>query len=104
MVQDKEALSAALEPAFRSQDIQKLGFELMSDLRKLATVAAFSEARCCLDLKSLWACYSDANGSLRTKERKHFGLSFLADKLLGKPLDKAMQVLLPVAAFCKIQT
>jgi hypothetical protein len=100
-VQDNEALSAALEPAFRSQEIQKLGLELMSDLRKLAasyaTVAAFSEARCCLDLKNLWACYSDANGTPWTKARKQVGLSFLADKLLGKPLDKAMQVTLPAS-------
>jgi hypothetical protein len=96
-LQDHDALSAALEPTFRSQDIQKLGLELMSDLRKLAAsyaqVAAFSEASCCLDLRNLWMLCSDANESQRPKARNNVGLSFLTDRLLGKPLDKAMQVL-----------
>lgn len=101
-VQDHAALSNALQPAFQRPDACKIGLELTSDLRKLARsyahMDAFAHAECCLDLKQLWQLHSSAPaegdrfqpGSPRRS--KSVGLSFLAQKLLGKPLDKAMQV------------
>jgi hypothetical protein len=95
-------LSAVLEPVFRSVHIQKLALELTSDMSKLAGsyehMTAFREARHCLDLKNLWAWYrehvADAVDSPTQTIGKHrqVGLSFLSKHLLGKPLDKSMQV------------
>ena len=101
-LQDHAALSRALLPAFQRADGCKIGLELTSDLRKLARsyshMDAFTHAECCLDLKQLWQLYtSEPNeaGKLQPgspRRGKSVGLSFLAQKLLGKPLDKAMQV------------
>jgi hypothetical protein len=99
-VQDCHELSVVLKPAFSSATIQKLGLELTSDLSKLASsythIAAFRHVCHCLDLKQLWGLFQSAGGPLGAgaAKRSAVGLSFLAQELLGKPLDKAMQVLL----------
>lgn len=95
-------LSAVLEPAFRSADIQKLALELTSDMSKLAGsyehMTAFHEAQHCLDLKSLWGLHrehvdSPVDSPTQTiVKHRQVGLSFLSKRLFGKPLDKSMQV------------
>ena len=96
-MQDCDELSLVLAPALTNQSCIKVGLELSSDLRKLANsyahMDAFRHVRSCLDLKQLWSAHKGAQGSSLTKAgRRAVGLSFLAEQLLGKPLDKAMQV------------
>lgn len=89
-----QALSAALQPVMLAPDVYKLGVGLSGDFRKLAAsypaVAAFRAARGCLELTTLWRA---RHGTGVTRKRDgEISLSKLAQALLGKELDKSMQV------------
>ncbi|KAI8465202.1 MAG: ribonuclease H-like domain-containing protein [Monoraphidium minutum] len=95
-------LSACLAPLLESETILKLGFELSGDLSKLAgswpAVAAFARANAVLDLRPLWVAYGlkqRAKGLFPTataRTLREAGLSALCAALLGRPLDKSMQL------------
>ena len=100
-MQGNAALGDALAPIFASAAVQKLGLELSGDLSKLAgsypQVGAFREARNCLDLKRLWVLFREHTSGVESPiraggKRGQIGLSSLSKILLGKPLDKTMQV------------
>eukprot|EP00798_Chlamydomonas_sp_ICE-L_P015012 gene15012-21080_t len=94
------ALDACLLPVFGSQAVLKLGFEILGDLSTLAAsypaVKAFKRVNSVLDLKELWIAYQSQQdtqaGALQRIRKRTVGLSTLAATLLGKPLDKSMQV------------
>ena len=98
-MQLSDALDAILTAAFSSDRITKVGLDLTADLKKLAKSypanAAFRCAHRCIDLKQLWSLYRDttaaAQQAQRSEKKRQVGLSFLAEHLLGRPLDKAMQ-------------
>lgn len=107
-------LSAALEPAFMWEGTTLIGLALTSDLRRLAAsrpdIAALQSAHRTLDLRRLWRLALDAarggRGGAGTTSAasagRQVGLSFLAESVLGKPLDKAMQVL--IAKACRARS
>jgi hypothetical protein len=98
--QDSTQLNNVLYRLMRERGIPKVGLELTSDLRKLArsypNMSAFQAVNCTLDLTRLWQLYTSklpskyGNGA-RVRPGAQVGLSYLAEALLGKPLDKSMQ-------------
>ncbi|KAG1680371.1 hypothetical protein FOA52_015462 [Chlamydomonas sp. UWO 241] len=107
-------LDSALSAAFHNPRCLKVGFELAGDLSKLAAsypgVATFARVERVFDLRHLWAAHLAqqqqavqagrraagdgvvaAGGGVRPSARTA-GLSTLSAALLGKPLDKSMQV------------
>ena len=104
-------MEECLGPLFSAPHIIKLGLELTGDLRKLTNsyphVAAFKTASSALDLKSVWNLYQGPKGkkyssTQRRTSSTQVGLSLLARELLGKPLDKTMQVCVLVLLFSKL--
>lgn len=99
-LQASPQLEGVLQSALSSTEVTKVGLELSADLKKLArsypTNAAFRTANSCIDLKQLWSLYRAsvpaAQQAHRSEKKRQVGLSFLTEHLLGKPLDKAMQV------------
>ena len=80
----------------QSPVIPKIGLELTGDLSKLAGSypgsAAFQQVLAILDLQKVWVKMQARLGKPRVGGGNRVGLSSLCDTLLGKPLDKSMQV------------
>lgn len=99
-MQVEPVLCATLSPVLQSQEVPVVGLELASDLRKLSksypAVAAFQRVPCTLDLRSLWEVYAERTGVEARGNGNRKGLSGLSEAVLGKPMDKAMQVRLPL--------
>ncbi|GIL53333.1 hypothetical protein Vafri_8955 [Volvox africanus] len=99
-------IDSVLSPLFGQGGALVLGFGLAGDLAKLASsyphVVAFQQVGATLDLYDMWKAYVTAQAqATRPKNAPpvslsarafQAGLSTLAATLLGKPLDKAMQV------------
>lgn len=98
-VQACPQLDVALQPLFNASAPAKsiIGLELTGDLRKLASsyphIAAFQRVSSMLDLKAVYSEHQAmVAGQERQRRSRQVGLSFLSSELLGKPLDKSMQV------------
>lgn len=95
-MQKQSHLYDALSPVLLSPELPVVGLEIASDLDKLSgsypAATACQRVLCTLDLHSLWEVYAErtcvaARGSNNSK-----GLSGLAEVLLGRPVDKSVQV------------
>jgi hypothetical protein len=92
LCRDRE-LDEGLTRVMSSPAIRIVGFEVSGDLRKVAAsyphMAAFREVASVVELQVLW------RRSNQLSRRKTFGLSALAQAVLGKPLNKSMQASTP---------
>ena len=95
-MQESPELDAALSGVMQSPVIPKIGLELSGDLSKLSSsypsATAFLQVRAILDLQKVWSKMNQRLGKPQVGGGNRVGLSSLADQLLGKPLDKSMQV------------
>lgn len=95
-------LSAALRPLLLEEKVYKLGCGLTGDLKKLALsypfVDAFRSVHGCIDLSALWRDRHMQPGTIKRvpesyrKRSMSVGLSALTEAMVGKPLDKTMQM------------
>ncbi|MEW5315938.1 MAG: hypothetical protein WDW38_007334 [Sanguina aurantia] len=90
---EEPLLDKVLASVLGTPSVLKLGFELLGDVRKLSSsypsLGCFQNVSGMLDLKDLWVEYSKRTGR---PTKQGIGLSMLSTNLLGKPLDKSMQV------------
>eukprot|EP00873_Tetraselmis_striata_P027358 jgi/Tetstr1/447622/TSEL_034983.t1 len=84
-----QALDDGLAAVMSSPDTTIVGFEIAGDLRVVAAsyphMRAFKEVASVVELQVMWRLRE------RLPRSKTFGLSALAEAVLGKPLNKSMQ-------------
>ncbi|KAJ9518657.1 hypothetical protein QJQ45_018654, partial [Haematococcus lacustris] len=92
----RRAMDACLSSVLHDPRCLKLGLEVVGDLRKLASswpsMQAFQQVVNVLEVRELWAEHLRRTNPGAAKLQRVAGLSTLCAALLGKPLDKAMQV------------
>ncbi|KAK9829035.1 hypothetical protein WJX72_003549 [[Myrmecia] bisecta] len=93
------ALDACLAGLLQSEGVLKLGCALAGDLKKVAAsyphLGAFQSATRMLDLTGPWRLYmaaTDRQTMVSRRSTVSIGLSAMAQSVLGKPLNKSMQV------------
>ncbi|KAL0033286.1 hypothetical protein WJX77_001863 [Trebouxia sp. C0004] len=98
-LQKSQALDTCLATLLQSSSIVKLGCRLSDDVSKLHRsypgMQAFQQALALLDLTGPWSLYMQTYNSQELQGRRRgapVGLSNMAHSLLGKPLNKAMQM------------
>ncbi|GMH39341.1 hypothetical protein BSKO_07239 [Bryopsis sp. KO-2023] len=89
-------LSAALLPCLQSADVTILGFGINEDLSKLTSSypsqPCFKSVEQIVDLQQVWRPYAAKNNIQIVSGRQNVGLSSTVERILGKPVDKSMQV------------
>lgn len=80
----------------QSSAIPKIGLVLTGDLSKLLrsypSMISFQKVLAILDLQTVWQKANQRMENPRKTAGSQIGLSSLSSVLLGKPLDKSMQV------------
>jgi len=87
-----EELDRGLALLMESDDIAIVGFEIAGDLKKLASsyprMQAFKAVNRIVELQRMWR----PAAARKSSKQMSFGLSKLSEVVLGRPLNKAMQV------------